>query len=171
MYLRYHLWIASQFPETVAALEHFNDKLPFEPVMLGGAITATDGTPTNHGLLTAVISYHTSYRFSDGMEFLLQFALGSKVAVNLLFGWADIRRLQTTFDTTNALTSRALQASFDVIMREPDFDLPFGTIFDPTHITLPHLTVTPSETATTTIANIITQVPDTTTGQPGLHQL
>jgi len=133
-YLRYHLWVASQYPETVASLEYFNDSLPFEPVMLGGAITATTGTPAHHGMLSAVIAYHTPYTFLDGSEFLLTFALGNEVAVNSLFGWADIRRLATTLNTaTNSVTSTAIRATFDVIMREPDFDLPAGTDF---HLTI-----------------------------------
>ena len=132
-YLRYHLWIASLYPETVASLEYFNDADPFEPVMLGGAVTATNGTPAHHGMLSAVISYHTPYRFPDGTEFLLSFALGNEVAVNSLFGWADIRRLCTTLDTASAtVTSTELRATFDVLMREPEFDLPAGTTFDAT---------------------------------------
>ena len=62
-YLWYHLWVASQYPKTVASLEYYNDSLPFEPVMLGGAITATTRTPARHGMLSAVIAYHTPYTF------------------------------------------------------------------------------------------------------------
>ena len=133
-YLRYHLWVASQYPKTVASLEYYNDSLPFEPVMLGGAITATTGTPAHHGMISAVIAYHTPYTFPDGSEFLLAFALGNEVAVNSLFGWVDIPRLDTTLNTaTNTVTSTAIQANFDVIMREPEFDLPAGTNF---HLTI-----------------------------------
>ena len=113
--------------------------------MLGGAVTATNGTPAHHGMLSAVISYHTPYRFPDGTEFLLSFALRNEVAVNSLFGWADIRRLCTTLDTASAtVTSTELHATFDVLMREPEFDLPAGTTFDATMQTFDRSTFTRS---------------------------
>ena len=75
--------------------------------MLGGAITATTGTPAHHGMLSAVMAYHTPYTFPNGSEFLLTFALGNEVAVNSLFGWADTRQLDTILNTATKIPSPA----------------------------------------------------------------
>ena len=78
-YLPFHAWIASIHPSAVAEFRYFNGHAPFEPVRLEGAVTdlASTATKPDHGLLTAIIRYKTSYIDSDGRPITLSFALAA----------------------------------------------------------------------------------------------
>ena len=43
-----------------------------------------------HGVLSAVIRYHTPYVLNNGKEFILSFVLGNDMSVNSIFGLPGI---------------------------------------------------------------------------------
>jgi hypothetical protein len=64
-YDKFHYWLASRFPGSVAELIHCNDpQKPFEALRLLGAVAdsvADSNIISTHGHLTSVIRYYSPY--------------------------------------------------------------------------------------------------------------
>ena len=90
-YDAYHKQIMKAHPQMVAKFETFDGDNPFDPIKLCGAITSPeDYDVSKHGVLSAVIEYHTPYMCKDGRPFLLALALGSTMSVNSILGLPTI---------------------------------------------------------------------------------
>ena len=90
-YDAYHKQIMKAHPQMVAKFETFDGDNPFDPIELGGAITSPDDYDLNkHGVLSAVIEYHTPYMCKDGRPFMLGLALSSTMSVNIILGLPKI---------------------------------------------------------------------------------
>ena len=102
-HLLFHMYVASQYPETVESLRFFNSEDPFEPIKLEGAVLdPSDYDASRHGLLTAVIQYKTPYKTTAGHRISVFIALGTEVSTNTIFGpptlsafefWVDLKNL------------------------------------------------------------------------------
>jgi len=91
-YLPYHNEIVKHHPSVVKRLKYFNGKNPFEPIKLCGAIThPSDYDSEKHGILSAVVEYHTPYKYRNGEPVLLAIALGNSMTVNTILGFSTIR--------------------------------------------------------------------------------
>ena len=65
--LALHLHIRMCIPSTVANFEMFDGTHPFKPIKLCGALLdSSDFYSVNHGILSKVIRYHTTYSTIDG---------------------------------------------------------------------------------------------------------
>ena len=90
-YLPYHRQIMKEHPSSVACYKEFNGSNPFDPIKLCGAITDPSAFKESlHGILSAVIEYHTPYYLSNGDAFKLSFALGESMSVNSILGLPTI---------------------------------------------------------------------------------
>jgi len=91
-YLPYHSQIVKCHPSVVKRLEYFDGSNPFEPIKLCGAITQpSDYDSGNHGILSAVVEYHTPYKYRNGEPVSLTIALGNSMTVNTILGLPTIR--------------------------------------------------------------------------------
>ena len=86
-YLPYHTQIIKRYPSLVAKLKHFDGSNPFEPIKLCGAITDPSAYDNaKHGILSAVVEYHTPYCYLDGKLYKFALALGNSMSVNNILG-------------------------------------------------------------------------------------
>jgi len=121
-FLSYHKFIMRTRPELVAEYEEFDGDNPFDPIKLGGAITDPAAyNVDNHGLLKAVIRYHTPFRI--GMchkPLLLSFALGEDITVNSIIGLPFINSLELAYHhrPTVHVSSDVLERTFSVAFKE-----------------------------------------------------
>ena len=83
-------------PELVFKFETSDDPNGFSPVKLGAAVNDSnpDSANTSHGLLTAVIWYHTPFTYPSGQPYYLMFALSKDVSVSSIIGWPMILELE-----------------------------------------------------------------------------
>ena len=87
----YHQKIMKEYPAIVARYEEFDSEDPFDPIRLCGAITnPKDYDKSKHGILSAVIEYHTAYCHQNGSPFKLTLALGQDMSVNSILGLPSI---------------------------------------------------------------------------------
>jgi hypothetical protein len=131
-YTLFHQWIYATYPHLVAEYREFNDKNPFEPIKLLGAIRhPSDFNETDYGLLTAIIRYKTPYTATDGKPILLSIALGNDVSTNTIFGLPTLDSLQLTWDfSTNTATSKCCGNTFTIQRRGSKRGLPDNVHFD-----------------------------------------
>jgi len=107
--LEYHLWIISQRPELVSEFRFYDSHQPFDPVSLDGVVSqpseleaTKDGLLSEeHGLLTAIVRYWTSYKLADGSPLTISFGLGENVSTNTLTGLPLIQSLAFVTDYGN----------------------------------------------------------------------
>ena len=91
-YFPYHIEIVKHHPSVVKRIEYFDGENPFEPIELFGAIThPSDYDSEKHGILSAVVEYHTPYKYRNGEPVLLAIALGNSMTVNTILGFSTIR--------------------------------------------------------------------------------
>jgi len=76
-----HMWIITTYPEIVESYEQFDDAVPFQPIMLDCAIPASEAEKDT-GKLSAVVTYKTQYKKSDGSMMTISFGLGEAIKVN-----------------------------------------------------------------------------------------
>ena len=90
-YLPYHMNIINKHPSIVARFEKFDGENPFDPIKLCGAITdPAEYKETKHGILSAVVEYHTPYCCGNDANFKLSLALGDSMSVNSILGLPTI---------------------------------------------------------------------------------
>ena len=64
----------------MAKFDYSDDNNLFDPIKLCGAINyLSDYDKENHGIMSAVVEYHTPYRYLDGKPFRLTLALGNSM--------------------------------------------------------------------------------------------
>jgi hypothetical protein len=132
-FLPFHQWIMSENPSLIAEYIEFNDKNPFEPIKLGGAIRDPDGFDSDtHGNLTAVIRYFTPYYGIDNQRVTLSFALGHDVTVNTIYGLPMLTDIGSMISlSTDTLHSAHLNQDFPILRCATSHGLPVGCTFDP----------------------------------------
>ena len=112
--------IMKKIPETIASFEEFNGSNPFEPIKLLAAITEPSAyDASKHGILSAVVRYHTPFKLPNGSPFILSFALGEDMSVDSILGIPLIKELQmdTSF-RTKEIISHSLKTPFPCLFRE-----------------------------------------------------
>lgn len=131
-YLPFHVWIASQYPETVESLRFFNSDDPFEPIKLEGAVSdPADYDASRHGLLTAVIRYKTPYVTADGDSVSLSVALGTDVSTNTIFGLPTLSAFEFLVNMkTLTATSPTVNEAFQLTRSAGILGFPAGVSFD-----------------------------------------
>ena len=131
-YLPFHVWIASQYPETVESLRFFNSNDPFEPIKLEGAVSdPADYDASRHGLLTAVIRYKTPYVTINGERVSMSVALGADVSTNTIFGLPTLSAFEFLLNLkTLTATSPSVNESFQLTRSAGTLGLPDGVSFN-----------------------------------------
>jgi len=121
-YLPYHRFIMSTRPDLIAEYEEFNGRNPFDPIKLGGAITDPSAyNLENHGLLKAVIRYHTPFKTGqDAKPLFLSFALGNDITVNSIIGLPFINALELAYHHRPNIhvSSDILERTFSITFKE-----------------------------------------------------
>jgi len=121
-YLPYHQFIMQTRPDLIAEYEEFNGRNPFDPIKLGGAITDPSAYDLeNHGLLKAVIRYHTPFKTEqNGAPLFLSFALGDDITVNSIIGLPFINALELAYHHRPKVhvSSDILERTFTVTFKE-----------------------------------------------------
>ncbi len=123
----FHDYIRQTFPDCVAEYLEFNDTdRPFHPIQLLGAIDHPENySASEHGLLTAVVTYKTTYRDSSGNPFHLKVALGPNCAVNTIFGITTLTAMGASIDLpTNELRCSVISATLPITYRLPKRGVP-----------------------------------------------
>ena len=108
-------------PELVFKFETSDDPNGFSPVKLGAAVNDSnpDSANTSHGLLTAVIWYHTPFTYPSGQPYYLMFALSKDVSVSSIIGWPMILELEMNLLVSKQqIHSTILNVIFLIIQRE-----------------------------------------------------
>ena len=116
-----HTIIYEKNPELVFKFETSDDPNGFNPIKLGAAVKDSnpDSALTNHGLLTAVIWYHTPFNYPSGKPFYLMFALSKDVAVSSIIGWPMILELEMNLLVSKQqIHSPILNVIFLIVQRE-----------------------------------------------------
>jgi hypothetical protein len=135
-YDKFHYWLASRFPGSVAELIHCNDpQKPFEALCLLGVV-ADSNIISTHGHLTSVIRYYSPYRRpgNDPRPVLLSFALGPGVSTNSIMGLPTIDNFGFFIDLrTNRACSSVHNITFDIRRAHISHGLPPGISFDIDH--------------------------------------
>jgi hypothetical protein len=139
--LTFHMYLASEQPHIVQELRFFNSSDPFEPIKLEGAITDPAGYDSSqHGLLTAVIRYKTSYSDASGNPILISFALGSDVSTNTIIGLPMLAALELQIDLCKFTAySPTIRHTFPLSRSAGNLGLPSGTSFDVSDFQRRHL--------------------------------
>ena len=76
----------TKHPSLVAEFIQYDDRDPFDPIILQYAVTDLVKVEDDHGKLTAIVRYLTPYTFNDGNTVLLLFGIGSGVTVPSIIG-------------------------------------------------------------------------------------
>ena len=78
-------------PSEVAKFESFDGNNLFETIKLCDVIAhPSDYDKEKYGITSAVVEYHTPYRYLDGKPFRLTLALGNSMSVNSILGLPTI---------------------------------------------------------------------------------
>ncbi len=112
--LELHQYIISKHPELVAEYIQYDDPNAFEPIKLQCAVPDYEEYRENHGCLTAVVRYYTSYEV-DGAPYILSLGLGKEVAVNCIIGLPELRALgMDIMLTRSCVASSVLKRDFPI---------------------------------------------------------
>jgi hypothetical protein len=102
-YLKFHLWLMSEWPDLVAKFISFDNANPFKPI--GGTIRdPSNFTAANHGTLSAVFRYYILYTDISSSPITVSFGLGSDVTVSTIFGLP----MRCDFDSVISFNSNSL---------------------------------------------------------------
>ena len=106
--------------------EEFNGDNPFDPIKLEGALLNPDDYDAGkHGVLSAVITYHTPFQLSNGSKLQLAFALGQDMSVDSIIGIPLIKELKLELRfAPDLFLSHALKKHFSVIYTETKLTRP-----------------------------------------------
>ena len=115
-----HNFIRRKTPSAVAAYEEFNGKNPFDPIKLCGALLdPADYNAEKHGILSAVITYHTPFKSTEGKPVTFSVALGADMYVDTIIGIPFIKELALELKlVTPILVAHNIRTTFPVIYRE-----------------------------------------------------
>lgn len=92
--LALHLHFRKCVPTAVTDYEQFDGPNPFDPIKLCGALLdPSDYDSIKHGILSAVIRYHTPYSTVQGKKVVLCFVLGADMSVDTIMGIPFIHEL------------------------------------------------------------------------------
>ena len=108
-------------PELVFKCETSDDPNGFSPIKLRATVNDSnpDSTNTSHGLLTAVIWYHTPFKYPSGHPYYLMFALSKDVSVSSIIGWPMILELEMNLLVKKQqIHSTVLNVIFLIVQRE-----------------------------------------------------
>ena len=114
--LAYHQYIKEVLPAAVASYEEFNGVNPFDPIKLEGALLDPEEyCADKHSILSAVITYHTPLKLSNGEPVTISFALGKDTSIDTIIGIPFIKemKLELRFDPERYL-SHVLKKQFAV---------------------------------------------------------
>ena len=126
-----HQYIITQHPTIVAEYIQYDDKNPFDPIKLQCAVDDNGLSAPENGKLTAIVRYHTPYKFTDGSPVLVSFGLGKDVAVRSILGLPTLRQWQSSIDfASNKLVCPKLQRRFDLHYERARQGLPDGIHFN-----------------------------------------
>ena len=112
------------------AVYEFDGSNPFDPIKLCGALLdPSDYDSTKHGILLAVICYHTPYSTIEGKKVLLCFALGADMSVDTIMGIPFIHELsmELRLIPKRQFLAHGIKTSFPVMYKETvltEFDSP-----------------------------------------------
>ena len=136
-----HQYIITQHPSIVAEYIQYDDKDPFDPIKLQCAVDDAGLNASENGKLTAIVRYHTPYKFVDGSPVLVSFGLGKDVAVRSILGLPTLRQWQSSIDfASNKLVCPNLQRRFDLQYERAQQGLPEGVTFNRSSFQRPHNT-------------------------------
>jgi hypothetical protein len=133
-YLKFHLWLMSEWPDLVAEFISFDDANPFEPIKLSGAIrNPSNFAAADHGTLTAVVRYYTPYTNVSGSPITVSFGLGSNITINTIFGLPMLCDFDSviSLNSSNSLHSRSLNIEFPITRAAAIFGFPSDCSFHP----------------------------------------
>ena len=137
--LDYHKWVMSQCPGMVDEYFECSAGTEYDVVKL---LVALDLKRTqqsvNHGRMTAVIRYRTSYLINNTSPLILSFALGKDVTLRSVLGISCLLKIATVVDLVNGqLRCSELNQQFMLQLDPPDKGLPNGTNFDSSTTSVP----------------------------------
>jgi len=116
--LKQHKFIMDKISAAVAKYEEFNGTNPFDPIKFSGALLDPDDYDAEkHGILSAVITYHTPLKeIISGKSVILSFALGADMSVGTIIGLPFIKqmKLELRFDPDRYL-SHVSKKEFEVV--------------------------------------------------------
>ena len=126
-----------KYPYIVHSYEEFNDFNPFLLSKLASAIQDPDNiTKEICSQLTAVIWYHTPYRFTDDSPCIVSFALSNDIMVSTILGCPSIAAMHMNLlASTNSVVSSTISQTFYIEAEEPLLGLPTSKTFDPATLT------------------------------------
>ena len=130
--LSYHNFIRKKLHDAVKKYEEFNGSNPFDPIKLSCALLdPSDYNADTHGILSAVITYHTPFKNADGKDVVLSFALGCDMSVDTIIGLPFIKamKLELRFNPETFL-SHTLKKEFPVVYAETKLTELEGTIVE-----------------------------------------
>ena len=115
-----HNLIKENSPEVVATYEEFDGANPFEPMKLCGALMdPSDYDEKKHGILSAVIGYHTPFQTSTGKAVVFRVALGIDMSVDTIIGIPFIHELALELRVQKPLLiAHKIRMNFSVVYRE-----------------------------------------------------
>ena len=119
--LALHMHIRKTVPTAVYEFEEFDGSKPFDPIKLCGALLdPSDYDSSKHGILSAVIRYHTPYSTIEGKKVFLCFALGADMSVDTIMGIPFIHELsmELRLRPKQQFLAHEIKTSFPVMYKE-----------------------------------------------------
>ena len=124
-----HMWITTTYPSIVECYKQYDDAVPFQPIMLDCAIPASEAEKDT-GKFSAVMTYKTRYKKSDGNMTTISFSLGEAIKVNAILGLPTFRDLKLMLDVdAYRVTSKVLGIYFDLCFQHAATGFPQGVTF------------------------------------------
>ena len=107
----------TKHPSLVAEFIQYDDADPFDPLTFQCAVVDLVKTENDHGNLTDIVRYWTTYTFTDGKPVLLSFALEYGVTFRSIIGLPKIGQLGCMTDLGNGeLIAPAVETELPLIL-------------------------------------------------------